>query len=158
MTILIIIAVISILFSFYVVWFRPWLRDKEWAKPFFRLIEPIEIALWSKSETILKARVKMAVGLLLTILTQIGTLDITPLMPVVPEKYQSAVRIAFNMIPTLLIIGGWVDQKLRQDTTKPLEVVAMPMDAPPEVKEIVEEAAKANKVAAAVVTAEAKKV
>lgn len=152
MKILIAIAVISVLFAAYVVWLRPWMRDKEWAKPFFRLIEPVEIALWSKSETILKARAKMVLGGLLTILTQLGTIDITPLMPIVPEKYQTILTVAFNMIPAILIFGGWIDEMLRKDTGTPLPIVALPeatIAASPALQEIVAKSKEVKAEAAA---------
>jgi len=134
MKLLLVIAFVSVLFSAYVVWGRPWLRKAEWAKPFFTFIEPVEIALWWKSETVLKARAKMVLGVLLTFLAQIGTLDLTPIMPFVPDQYEPTLRALFNLLPLILTVGGWVDEKLRKDTTKPLEVVAIPEAAPPEVK------------------------
>lgn len=157
MKIIIIIAVICVWFSAYVVWIRPWLRKKIWAQPFFAAIEPIEIALWGKSETILRARAKMALGIILTTLTQIGTLDITPLMPIVPEDYRTMVTVAFNLIPMIITIGGWMDEKMRDDTTMRREMVAVPMNASPEVKAAVVEAKVANEVAAAIIAAELQK-
>jgi hypothetical protein len=134
------------------------MRNAPWAKPFFAAIEPIEIMLWSKSETLLRARFKMGLGLILTMLTQLQTINITPLMPIVPEGYRGFVTVAFNMLPFLITISGWVDEKMRKDTTMPVEVVAMPMNAPPEVKAVVAEAQAANQTAAAIVAAEAKKI
>lgn len=155
MTLLIIIAVVSVFFAMYVTWLRPWLRNEPWAQPFFEAIEPIEM-LWGKSETLLKARFKMVLGAILTTLAQIGAIDLSPLMPLVPEEYRGIVKFAFNMLPAILIIGGWIDEKLRRDTTLPLEVVAMPINAQPEVKAAVAEAKAASQIAAAVVVAETK--
>jgi hypothetical protein len=137
----------------YVLWLRAWLKQKSWAQGFFSFIEPVEIALWSKSETILWARAKQIVGLLLTALTTLGAIDLTPLMPFVPDQYESAVRLAFNLLPLLLTVMGSVDVKLRQDTTKPLEVVALPEDVSPKVAAAIKKAkvASAAAVAAAVV-------
>lgn len=153
MKLLLVIAFVSVLFSAYVVWGRPWLRKAEWAKPFFTFIEPVEIALWWKSETVLKARAKMILGVLLTFLTQIGTLDLTPIMPLVPDAYEPILRAAFNLLPLILTVGGWVDEKLRKDTTKPLEVVAIPEAAPAEAKAAAAEADAANAHAVAVIAA-----
>lgn len=150
MKILVTVAVVSVLFAIYVVWGRPWMRKAPWAAPFFAWIEPIEIALWWKSETIFKARAKMALGVLLTFLAQIGTLDLTPIMPFVPDQYESTLKALFNLLPMILTVGGWVDEKLRKDTTKPLEVVAIPDGAPIEVKIAAAQADDANKVAVAV--------
>lgn len=104
---------------------RTWLKNKPWAKPFFDWLEPIELALYKKSETILFARTKVATGVLLAVLTQIGSVDITPLMPLVPSQYQGAVTIAFNLLPLSISIVGFLDEKLRRTTTKPLELVAL---------------------------------
>jgi hypothetical protein len=156
MKLLLVIAFVSVLFSAYVVWGRPWLRKAEWAKPFFTFIEPVEIALWWKSETIFKARAKMALGVLLTFLAQIGTLDLTPIMPFVPDEYEPTLRALFNLLPMILTVGGWVDEKLRKDTTKPLEVVAIPEAAPPEVKLAAVKAEIANERAVAAVETAAK--
>ncbi|MDB5554439.1 MAG: hypothetical protein JWL86_4423 [Rhizobium sp.] len=38
--------------ALYVVWLRPWLRDKPGAAWFFRFFEPVELLLWHKSESI----------------------------------------------------------------------------------------------------------
>lgn len=135
-----------------VVWVRPWLRTKPWAQGFMAWIEPIEIMLWRKSETILFARFKMIVGVLLTVLTQAGSIDITPLMPFVPDKYEGILRLAFNMLPMTLTLLGALDEQLRKDTTKPLEIVALPQIKPPEVAAAVAEA-EATKVAAVAVIA-----
>lgn len=93
---------------------------------FFAKIEPIEIALWKKSETILFARLKMVAGVLLMFLTQLGTIDLTPLMPLVPDEYEPYVRLAFNMLPLVLTALGVVDERLRRDTGTPLDIVALP--------------------------------
>ncbi len=113
---------------------RPWLKKQTWAQSFFAWIEPIELALFQKSETLLWARLKIFTGLLLTALTQTQTLDITPLMPFVKAEYQDLVRFAWNCIPLALTVIGWIDERLRKDTGKPTALVAVPDDAPPAVK------------------------
>lgn len=120
---------LTVLAAFVALWVtlvRPWLRTKSWAARFFAWIEPVEIALWRKSETILWARLKMVVGVLLTVLTQIGTLDITPIMPLVPDAYEDLFRTIFGLLPLIITLMGWIDEQLRKDTTKPIEVVAAP--------------------------------
>lgn len=152
MKLLSIIAIISVLFAIYVVWGRPWMRKAPWAAAFFAWIEPIEIALWWKSETVLKARAKMLLGLLLTFLTQTQTLDITPLMPLVPDAWEPTVKVIWNMIPMILTLGGWVDEKLRKDTSQPLELVALPdatVAASPALQDIVAKAEEVKVEAAA---------
>lgn len=128
------IAIVCALIAIWVLWLRPWMRDKEWAKGFFAAIEPIEIALWRKSETILWARLKMLVGVLLAVLTSLGGIDLTPIMPLVPDQYEGAIRVAFNLLPLAITAIGWIDEQLRKDTTKPLEIVALPENKTPELQ------------------------
>jgi hypothetical protein len=126
MTILIVLAVITGLLLWYALQGREWLKTKSWTQGFFEWIEPIEIALFRKSETILFARLKILTGLLLTLLTQIGSIDLTPIMPFVPDKYAPYVHVAFNLLPLVISGMGALDEKLRNGTTKPIELVAVP--------------------------------
>lgn len=103
----------------YVVWIRPWLRTKEWAHGFFRLIEPVEILLWKKSESILWARFLQLIGLLVPALQFIGAIDVTPYLAIIPEGYGPYCMLA-------VFVAGQVGEALRKDTTKPLESVALP--------------------------------
>lgn len=154
---LIILAALVVAILLYAVFVREWLKCRPWAAGFFAFIEPIELVLWRKSETILFARLKIVVGLLLAVLTQFGEIDLTPLMPLVPDQYEAALRVAFNLLPLFISIVGWMDEKLRNGTTKPLEVVALPDDLPPEVAKAIEKAdvAKDKAVAVAVEAKEA---
>lgn len=120
------ILALVILVTWYALWGREWLKSKPWAQGFFAWIEPIEIRLFKKSETILFARLKVVTGILLTLLTQLGTIDLTPLMPFVPEKYQVWVHAVFNLLPLIISFVGWMDESLRKTTTLPIEVVAVP--------------------------------
>lgn len=145
------LTVVTVLIAVYVAWLRPLMRKTAWGAAFLDYIEPMERVLWWKSETILFARLKIVAGLLLTALTQMGSIDITPLMPFVPDEYEGFVKFVWNMIPLTLTVMGWVDEKLRKDTTKPLEIVAMRTDAPVEVKIAAAEADQANKIVVAAV-------
>lgn len=136
--VLLILAVVSVLLALWVVWLRPWLRDKPWAQSFFDAVEPIERILWWKSETLLWNRFKMLFGSVLTVLVGIDWNSVTPL---IPEKYRTLVLA----LPTIFVaIDGLIGERLRRDTTKPLEIVAMRTDAPAEVKEAAEQAAVAT--------------
>jgi len=126
MRLFIILAIVSTLLLWYAVQGREWLKAKPWAKGFFAWIEPIEIALYKKSETILWARLKIIVGVLLTVLTYLGTIDLTPLMPFVPDQYETTVRALFNLLPLTLSLLGMVDERLRNKTTQPIEFTAVP--------------------------------
>jgi hypothetical protein len=105
--------------ALYVVSLRPWLRDKSWAAGFFARIEPVEIALWKKSESILWARFLQAVGLVVPLLQFIGAVDITPYLAIVPDGYAPYLLL-------FVFVAGQIGEQLRRDTTKPLDVVARP--------------------------------
>jgi hypothetical protein len=102
-----------------VVWLRPWLRDKSWAAGFFARIEPVEITLWKKSESILWARFLQVVGLLVPLLQFVGAVDITPYLAIVPEGYAPYLLL-------VVFVAGQIGERLRNDTTKPLDVIALP--------------------------------
>lgn len=132
------LLVVSILLLLYAVWARAWLKTKPWAQGFFAWIEPIEITLFKKSETILFGRLLAALGGVLTILTQFGEINLTPFMPFVPEAYQAYVNIAVNCLPLLITAVGWMVEKLRNATTAPIEIVSIAeKDKTPEVKEAI---------------------
>jgi hypothetical protein len=156
MTFLITAAILAALLLWYAVQGRAWLKRQSWAKGFFDWIEPIELALFKKSETLLFARLKIAVGVVLTVLTQVGSIDLTPIMPLVPDAYESYLRIAFNLLPLTITVVGMIDEHLRKTTTKPLELVAVSdTTAPPAVKAAIAEADAAKDQAVAVVEAKA---
>jgi hypothetical protein len=86
------------------------------------------------------------------VLTQFGAIDLTPLMPFVPEQYAGIVHIIFNFLPLIITLIGALDEKLRNATTKPVELVAVPeATAPPEVKAAIAQADAAKQDAVAVV-------
>lgn len=152
MKVLLPIAVIVAVMLVYALWGRDWLKSKSWAQGFFAAIEPLEIFLFKKSETILFARLKIVVGAVLTFLTQIGSIDLTPIMPFVPEKYQPYVNFAFNLIPLIISGMGFLDERLRNTTTKPLELVAVPeASLTPEVKIAIAQADETKEWAVSVV-------
>lgn len=120
------IALIVAVILVYALWGRDWLKAKPWAAPFFEWIEPIEVRLFKKSQTILVARTLSILGPVLTLLTQLGTVDITPLMPFVPDEHQGLVQFVWNLLPLTITGLGMIVEKLRNNTTLPLEVVAVP--------------------------------
>lgn len=148
------LAIGSAALVIYAVYARPFLRGQPWAQGFFALVEPIETFLFKKSETILLARTKMLLGLLLTILTQAGNIDITPLMPLVPDNWEPILRVIWNMIPMIITVVGWFDQQLRYDTTKPVEMVALPQEKTPEQAAVVAKAEEATAEVKAIVKEE----
>lgn len=152
------IVVFSIiaLIVLYAVFGREWLKKKTWpwSVRFFHIVEPIEIALWKKSETILLARLKVLVGVLLSVLTSLSAFDITPLMPLVPERWQGAMTVAFNLLPLTISFIGMIDEKMRYGTTMPVAMVAVPDNPPVEVAVAVEQAASAKTAALVTIAAE----
>jgi hypothetical protein len=158
MTIAIVTAVITGLLLWYALWGREWLKAKPWAQKFFEVIEPVEIFIYKKSETILVARSLQGLGAILTVLTWIGSIDITPIMPLVPEKYQPYVHAAMSFLPMVLNVLGAIVERLRNQTTKPLELVAVPDKVVAETPRLAEAVAMADatKVEAVAAVAEAK--
>lgn len=126
MKILLPLALLVTVLLFYALWGRDWLKTTAAGERFLSWVEPVEIMLFKKSETILFGRTLTVLGGLLTFLTQIGSIDITPLMPLVPEKYAGVVRVVWNLLPMLVSGLGLVVEKLRYSTTKPIELVAVP--------------------------------
>jgi hypothetical protein len=126
MTILIVLAVLTALLLWYSIQGRAWLKTKPWADNFFAVIEPAEIALFKKSETILFARMLSGLGVILTLLTQIGEINITPILPFVPSKYAVIVQGAYSCLPLIITVMGMIVEWLRNRTTKPIELVAVP--------------------------------
>jgi hypothetical protein len=126
MKVLLPIALIIAFLLVYILWGRDWLKKQSWAQGFFAFVEPIEITLFKKSETILFGRLLTGLGAVLTLLTQLGSIDITPLMPFVPEKYHAFVQFVWNLLPLTISGLGMIVEKLRNSTTKPIELVAVP--------------------------------
>lgn len=122
------LAVFAALLAAYVAWLRPVMRKTPWGEAFLDWIEPVERRLWWKSETILWSRFKVLAGSALTVLVAI---DWNSVAPIIPEKYRG---IAMAMPTVFMAIDGLIGERLRRDTTKPLEIVAMRTDAPDDVK------------------------
>lgn len=152
MIVLTILVALTFIVAFYAVWGRKWLKAKTWpwSKRLFEITEPVEIALWSKSETILWARWLQFMGVLSGFLTWLGALEVTPFIALVPEKYQPWLAALPYMAVTL---AGIIGELQRRDTSKPLPMVAVPDNAKPEVLEAVAKADIAKEEAVAVIAA-----
>lgn len=137
-TVLVVLAVLSVALAIYVVWLRPYMKTTSWGKQFLDSIEPMERRLWWKSETMLWVRFKVLLGSALTVLVGVDWNSVSPLFP---EKY----RPLLLALPTIFIaIDGLMGEKMRRDTSKPLEIVAMRTDAPAEVKQAAAQVAVAT--------------
>lgn len=122
-------------FGLFLLWYiltgREYLKKQAWAQGFFRAVEPIEIFLFQKSETILAGRLLWATSALVAahdaVAAFASTLNWTPvtnrLLSSVPEDLRGLVISVIPFGIGLLI--NW----LRKRTTKPLEVVAVPQSA-----------------------------
>lgn len=159
MTIFILALVLIVALAFlYALVLRPWLKQKAWAKRFFDWIEPFEIALFQKSETILVGRLLWVGSAFVTFYDGIAafakSLDLTPLTTRaldflhIPQDMRSLTMTSF--IGALGLLINW----LRKRTTKPVELVAAPeATATPEVKVALAAADEAKDQAVATVKA-----
>jgi hypothetical protein len=143
---LVVLAVITGLLLLYALWGREWLKTKSWAHGFFAWIEPIEIVLFKKSETVLFGRLLQFLGVVLTGLIWVGSIDITPIIPLVPEKYQLYLQVAMSFMPQVLNGLGAIVERLRNQTTKPLELVAVPDKVVAENPALAQTIAKADEI------------
>jgi hypothetical protein len=127
---LLVLALIVALAFLYALVLRPWLKKQPWAEGFFTAIEPFEIALFKKSETILVGRLLWVGGLIVTfydgLAVFIHSLDITPVTTRIFDWLQIPADMR-NLTATAFIgIIGLIISRLRKTTTKPLELVAVP--------------------------------
>lgn len=152
MIVLTILVALTFVVALYAVWGRAWLKAKTWpwSKRLFEITEPLEIALWGKSETILWSRYLQVMGALSAFLTWLGALDVTPFIALAPERYQPW----FAALPfAAVILAGIVSELLRRSTSLPLAIVAVPDNAPPAVLAEVAKADAAKNEAVATIAA-----
>jgi hypothetical protein len=160
MTFLIIAAILAALLLWYAMKGRAWLKKQPWAQSFFAWIEPIELALYRKSETILVGRLLWVGGLFVTFYDAIafyaGSLDLTPITTRlfnwlgIPPDMQNLSVTAFIGVLGLLI--NW----LRKRTTKPIELVEAPENSLPPAASLAVAQAEVAKDQAVQAVAEAK--
>lgn len=128
--VLLVFALIVSLGFLYALVLRPWLKKQSWAQGFFAWIDPIEIALFKKSETILVGRLLWVGGLFVTFYdaaaTFLTTLDLTPITTRIFDWLQIPPDMRSLSISAFIGILGLLINRLRKTTTKPLELVAVP--------------------------------
>jgi hypothetical protein len=109
--------------------FRERIREQPWARPFFDWVEPIEATLWLNSKTILFARLKMATGVVLTVLITMSDANLSvalaPVIPMLREQHQAWINAAINMLPLSLTVMGAIDEYLRKITRDPIELATV---------------------------------
>lgn len=119
------LGVVTALVLWYALWGRMWLKRQEWAKGFFAVVEPVEIFLWRKSETLLWARFLMLLGIIPPLLEQFDALKplLEVLAPYMPEEWQHYMSLTFTVL-------GIIGEIQRRYTTKPLTLVEIPESKP----------------------------
>jgi hypothetical protein len=126
---LLILALFVVSVTLYAVWLRPWLKTKPWADGFFNLIEPVEIALFKKSETVLIGRLiwvgSLFVGAYDAVAVFAQSLDLTPLTTRLFDLAHIPPDMRGLAVTAALVLLGRLITWLRSRTTKPLEVVAV---------------------------------
>jgi hypothetical protein len=127
---LLVLALIVALAFLYALVLRPWLKKQSWSQGFFTAIEPFEIALFKKSETILVGRLLWVGGLIVTfydgLAVFVHSLDLTPVTTRVFDWLHIPPDMR-NLSATAFIgLVGLIINRLRKTTTKPLELVAVP--------------------------------
>lgn len=131
-----IVAGLSLAVAAYVCGGRKWLKSKPWMRWLYdsRLGQWVELRLFRKSETILWARWLQTLGYGLTALVNLGEVDLSPLLLVLPERWHWVVHVA----PLVIALAGHIQVQLRLDTTKPIELVALPNEGlPADVRSVV---------------------
>lgn len=137
----------------YVVVGRRLLKKLPFMAGFFAWIEPAEILLWRKSETILWARTQQLGGAVFSLLSVIGVIDLSPFLWAVPEKHRTWV----GALPSMAVsVNGIICELQRRQVSRPLELVAVPDNPPPIVAAAMVQAEVSKDVAIAVVQAEKK--
>lgn len=156
MILLIIFFVVPVPFALYAIWGRKWLKAKTWpwSVRYFQFIEPYEILLYKKSETLLWARFRMLWGTVFSLVNNLAGTDLTPILSLVPEKYQWIAGAFINCLPLLVSFLAWIDQRMRETSSMPTELVAVPDNPPIEVAIAVERFESAKREAIAVIAAE----
>lgn len=144
-----ILVAIFVLVLVYAIWGRPWLKKQPWAQRFFAAIDPLELALFQKSETILMGRLLWVGGLIVTLYdalaTFVHTLDLTPVTTRVFDWLQIPPDMRNLTVTAFVGIIGLLINRLRKTTTKPLELVAVPAQAfTPQVAQTMAEAEEAK--------------
>lgn len=127
---LLIVAVILGVSLWYALAGRAWLKSKPWSAGFFAWIEPAEIALFRKSETILIGRLLWFGSLLVTFYDSFAvwasSLDLTPITTRVFDALHVPNDIRGIVVSAGLAAIGFIVTWLRKRVTMPIELVAVP--------------------------------
>ena len=122
---LIFLAVFIVLLIWYAMAGRAWLKQQWWTAKFFAWIEPLEVRLYQKSETVLMGRLMWVGGAIVTLYDSVATfftsLDLTPvtnrLFSFIPSDLRP-LAVSSGLVGVGLLIN-W----LRKRTSKSLDDV-----------------------------------
>lgn len=144
-----VVAILSLIVAIYACGGRKWLKAQPWAAGFYQLpvIAWIERVFFKNSESILWGRFLQALGYTLSAIASLGGIDLTPLALVLPQGWSWVVSI----LPLVIALAGHIQVQLRLDTTKPIELVALPPNVPADVAVAAMKVEAANEQAVAIV-------
>ncbi len=136
MSILVGLVLAFILFVLvYALVLRSWLKKQSWAQGFFTKIEPVEITLFKKSETVLIGRLVWLGGGIVTaydgFLAYFSSLNFEPLTARAMDFFHIPADMRGLTLSAFVTALGLAIVRLRKTTTKPLELVAAPETLPP---------------------------
>lgn len=107
---------------------RPWLKKQVWAQKFFAWIEPAELALFKKSETVLVGRLVWLGGIITAgydmFVQYFSGLNWEPLTTRVMDFLHIPPDMRGLTLSAFVTGLGFAIVSLRKKTTKPLEQVA----------------------------------
>lgn len=114
----------------YALMLRKWLVKQPWAQRFFAWIEPVEIALFKKSETVLVGRTVWLGGAIVTaydgFLAYFSSLNFEPLTTRAMDFLHIPADMRSLTLSAVVTGLGLAIVRLRKTTTKPLELVSAP--------------------------------
>jgi hypothetical protein len=127
---LLVLALLVALAFLYALVLRPWLKKQSWAQGYFTAIEPYEIALFKKSETVLVGRLVWFGGLIVTaydgFVAYFSTLNYEPVTTRIMDFLHIPADMRGFTLSAFVTALGLAIVRLRKSTTKPLELVAVP--------------------------------
>lgn len=127
------ILIAAAVFVAVILWYalagRAWLKAKPWAQGFFVAIEPFEIFVFQKSETILVSRLLELGSLIVAsydaIAVFVTSYDMTPVTTRVFDALHIPPDVRGVTMAGFVFVMARIVARLRKRTTKPLEVVAV---------------------------------
>jgi len=124
-----ILVIIVCLIVLYALVGRPWLKTKPLGQRFLAWVEPVELALFKKSETILMGRLlwigSLFVSLYDGIAVYASSLDLTPITTRLMDFLHIPQDLRGLTVSGFLMAIGLMINNLRSKVTKPIELVAV---------------------------------